>query len=102
MTGAQWSQIEELLPKRDHDLLVARLGELDDTGRKALVKPLRAYSRSGDFNMSPRGSEFALSLIGAAVLPDARSLGAWLRRFPPTHPTEQVSRGTGPIPKLAW
>lgn len=96
LTGPQWPDIEALLPARDPDVLMALLGKLDDAGRKPLVKPMRAYSRSGDFNMAPRGSEFSLSLIGAAVLPDARSVGAWLRRFPPTHPTEQLSRTQWP------
>lgn len=87
-TNPGWGDIEPLISGPDQKLLVARLGELDDVGRKALVKPLRAYARSGEFEMAPRGSGPGLSVVGVAVLPDARSTAAWLRRFPASWTTE--------------
>lgn len=82
MTTSDWSELEPLVASADYKRLTQRLMDLDDADRKALVKPMRAYSRSGEFGAAPRRSENALTLVGVAVLPDARSTSAWLRRFP--------------------
>ena len=83
MSVPDWPEIERLIPPAHHGRLVERLADLDDVSRKALVKPMRAYSRSGEWGWAPRDSEPGLTLVGAAVLPDTRSLAAWFRRFPP-------------------
>lgn len=83
MSGPDWPEVESLIPPPHHGRLVARLAELDEAGRKALVKPMRAFSRSGEWGWAPRDSEAGLTLVGAAVLPDTRTTAAWLRRFPP-------------------
>ncbi|MFL6062219.1 MAG: DUF6493 family protein [Marmoricola sp.] len=83
MTPPTWDDIERVIVGADHGPLVSLLATLDEPARKTLVKPMRAYSRSGEWDMAPRHSEAGLSLVGAAVLPDTKSTAAWLRRFPP-------------------
>jgi hypothetical protein len=61
--------------------LAGRLGDLDDVARKALVKPVRELSRSGEWGEPPRHLIKGLAVVGPAVLPDARSTAAWMRRF---------------------
>lgn len=102
MSGPTWAEVEALLPWQHREELVARLGELDDAGRKALVKPLREHARSGEWDMPPRESMTAMPVVGAAVLPDTRSTAAWLRRFAPSevdgwHPESRQEGSAGVV-----
>lgn len=69
--------------------LAERLVELDDATRKSLVKPLRELARSGQWGDPPRHLLRGLAIAGPAVLPDARSTVAWVRRFATWLPDEE-------------
>ncbi|SDC83145.1 DUF6493 family protein [Nocardioides lianchengensis] len=81
MSAPTLDELVPLMAARDLAPLVARLDDLDDAGRKTLVKPVRALSRSGEWGDAPRHLARGLAVVGPAVLPDARSTTAWVRRF---------------------
>lgn len=82
MSAPAWPGIETLVRAGDITGLVPALVALDDADRKACVRPLRDLSRSGEFG-TPFELINPLAVAGAAILPDARALAAWLRRFTP-------------------
>ena len=82
MSAPAWPGIEALVRAGDIGGLVPALVALDDVDRKACVRPLRELSRSGEFG-TPFELINPLAVAGAAILPDARALAAWLRRFTP-------------------
>lgn len=75
-----WDTIEGHITQRRHQDLVETLGTLDDAERAKLVKQLRSLARTPADEL-PKWDIFgSLAVAGAAILPDARSLTAWLRR----------------------
>ena len=82
MISPVWPGIESLIQARDLARLVPVLVALDDHDRRTCVRPLRELSRSGEFG-TPFHLVNPLGVAGAAILPDARALAAWLRRFEP-------------------
>ncbi len=91
MSTPAWPGIEALVRSGDIVALVPALVALDDVDRKACVRPLRDLSRSGEFG-TPFGLINPLAVAGAAILPDARALAAWLRRFTPVDSWHRGSR----------
>ena len=82
MSDPVWPGIESLVRSGDIAHLVPSLVDLEDADRKACVRPLRDLSRSGEFG-TPFELINTLAIAGAAILPDARAVAAWLRRFTP-------------------
>lgn len=82
MSAPAWPHIETLVRAGDIAGLVPVLVALNDADRKSYVRPLRDLSRSGEFG-TPFELINPLAVAGAAILPDARALAAWLRRFTP-------------------
>lgn len=81
MSAPTLDELESLMSAGDLARLVERLDDLDDATRKRLVKPVRELSRSGEWGDPPGHLTKGLAIVGPAVLPDARSTAAWLRRF---------------------
>lgn len=80
--GVNWSEVEALVRRRDRERLVAVLRDLDGAQRKALVAPLRTAVRPSGPEGWPPWDDFPMyAVVGAGVLPDARSVVSWLRRF---------------------
>lgn len=79
--GAEWSEVEALVRRRDRTGLVAFLGGLDASQRKALLKPVRAAVRFDSPGAWRPGDLPLLCLVGVGVVPDARSLASWLRQW---------------------
>lgn len=77
-----WAQVEALIRSNRNQELVDLLASLEDGDRKPLVAPVRALSRSQDSRGFPAWDLFAeIALVGAAVLPDAKTVASWIRRF---------------------
>lgn len=77
-----WAQVEALVGGERPDRLVRLLTELEDADRKPLVAPMRALSRpAGDGGLASAELARDLALVGVAVLPDARTVAPWVRRF---------------------
>lgn len=75
-----WETIEGHITGQRHQELVATLATLDDAERTALVKPLRPLARTPADELPNWDIFGSLAVAGAAILPEARSLAAWLRR----------------------
>lgn len=79
----EWATLHKLIEAEDPRAVGAALHGLDAAGRKALVVPLVAYERAerrggaGAWRRRP-----ALAVAGAAILPGAVPLAAWLGRNP--------------------
>ncbi|WP_193614324.1 DUF6493 family protein [Nocardioides lijunqiniae] len=80
MSAPTMEELLRLVAAVDLAPLVARLDDLDDATRKKLAKPVRELARSGEWGDPPRHLARGLSLLGPAVLPDARATAAWIRR----------------------
>lgn len=81
ISSEAWSTIEDLVrTHRSAELKEVLLG-LDDSQRKACVAPLKTLSRGQPGGPDPWEYFGGLAMVGAAVLPDARSVASWLRRF---------------------
>ncbi|MFI6584257.1 DUF6493 family protein [Embleya sp. NPDC050493] len=76
----EWATLHKLIEAQDPREVGAAMHGLDTAGRRALVDPLVAYERNArrDSTLWRRGP--ALAVAGAAVLPGAAPLAAWLAR----------------------
>ncbi|MGW1992486.1 hypothetical protein [Embleya sp. NPDC001921] len=79
----EWAKLHKLIEAEDARAVGAALRGLDAAGRKALVAPLVAYERAERRGGTrPWRRRPALAVAGAAVLPGAVPLAAWLGRNP--------------------
>jgi len=79
----EWPEIEVLVRARKHAELVTALKGLNDGQRKGFVSPLKALTKPDADGKGPWFLSGSLALVGAAVLPDARTTASWFRRYRP-------------------
>jgi hypothetical protein len=87
-----WPSIEALIAARDPNALALAIDELDDDHRRVVATALRAYTRPNRNEPHRRYSEeHLLAIVGAGVLPDAKTVGTWLARHSSSYYTEGAS-----------
>lgn len=76
-----WEPIRDAITTHRTRDLITLLGALDDPAREALVAPLKALAKTPPGGLPPWDVFGGLAIAGAAILPDAKTTAAWLRRF---------------------
>jgi hypothetical protein len=79
-----WTHIKELMIGRDPSRLALGVDDLDDQQRPMVASALRAFAASDDPEFLPYERTALLAIVGAGVLPDAKTTGAWLSRYRPS------------------
>jgi hypothetical protein len=83
--GDAWARIEALLSSFDFTSLTLAVTDLSPEERRAVVAPLRRYIGPGKYDPVRRLNEAGVAIVGAGVLPDAKSVAAWLNRYGMRH-----------------
>ena len=80
---AAWDRIRALLTATPADLTALTLAVVDLTEdeRRAVAPELRSFVPARKYDPTHPVHEAAVALVGAGVLPDAKSVAAWLNRW---------------------
>jgi hypothetical protein len=95
----EWAELEQLIDRRDVAGVAAAVRGLTPPQRRALTEPLKRLDREtrAEFAWGPQPG---LAVAGAAVLPGAAALAAWLARNDPQlsdTPYESGADATGAV-----
>lgn len=83
--GDAWDRIRSLLEGSDFTRLTLAVVDLPPERRRAMVAPLRTYVAPSKYDPARGLNEAGLAIVGAGVLPDAKSVAAWLHRYGMQH-----------------
>jgi hypothetical protein len=94
-SGDAWARIEALVAGTDFTALTLAVVDLSAEQRRALIAPLRAYVPARKYDPMQPVHEAGLAIVGAGVLPDAKSVTAWLNRYGMWHVRPEHPLGLG-------